>query len=102
MPKRLRIIRHLQADGTRMTIVDKIEAYSPGGHHHTKEHGLLAKRPPEAEATRMTTARMTMVMIVDEIVTTKKETRKNGGEKARTKQVISGLAKSSRETKDDG
>ena len=46
--------------------------------------------------------RMTMVMIVDEIVTTKKETRKNGGGKARTKQVLSRLAKSSREKKDDG
>ena len=33
---------------------------------HTKEHGILAKRLPEAEATRMTTARMTMVMIVDD------------------------------------
>ena len=50
----------------------------------------------------MTTARMTMVMIVDEIVTTKKETRKNGGKKARMKQALSGLAKSSREKKDDG
>ena len=84
----------MQADGTRMMIVDEIEAYSPGGHHRTKEHGLLAKRLPEAEATRMTTARMTMVMIVDEIVTTKKETRKNGRKKARTKQVLSGLATS--------
>ena len=40
VPKRLRIIRHLQADGTRMTIVDKIEAYSPGGHRHTDDHGV--------------------------------------------------------------
>ena len=45
---------------------------------------------------------MTMVMIVEEIVATRKETRKNGRKKARTKQVLSGLAKSSREKKDDG
>ena len=24
----------------RMTIVDEIETYSPGGHHHTDDHGV--------------------------------------------------------------